>query len=403
VNTPGNSWLFWVAWLHVAVSFAVYLPSLLAALARRYRSARATVTRDELCVSVLKPLRGIDPHLKENLESFAALDVPDTFEVLLLVDAEGDAALTVAREVAARYPQRFRVLVGCKKGYTNPKVASLLFGLSHAKNPFIWVTDSNTVTSDAHLRAQFIAWKEAQAKGRRPTLVHAPLASVGGSGLGARFERLHIASYNNVAAETTRLGGVDSVVGKSLLFHRDDLPAVGGLAAFGNVNGEDFMMGRKFHEVGAVAYANVSTRQALGEHTPAADFWKRQRRWASVRRNMSPGTFFGLEHFSYFGMVLVWAALGLLPWQAAVVVLCVKALGDAAMLAAFAESPRLLDVLLLPVKEVVVLAMWFSVFFTHQVNWRGRKLSTTGGTYTVAPEEGQLQRNLETATSSESR
>ncbi len=371
-----------LAGLHLLISSVVYLPSLVSALVRRLGSSGASLTRDELVISALKPMRGLDPSLESNLESFARLDVPDAFEVLLLLDDVRDEALPLAEKMAKRYPKRFRVIVGTSPGMTNPKVASLCHALPFAKNSLIWVTDSNVETSDEHLRAQMLEWKGIQAKGRRPTLIHAPIAAVGGSGLGARLERLQLATYNTVNAETTLAAGIDAVVGKSLFLHRDDLKAVGGLEAFAAASGEDFLMGRAFHQVGVVRSARRTTRQVLGEHLTLADFWKRQARWAKVRHRMTPLAFMLLEPFSYFGTAFLWMSLGLLPWQVVAGVMGVKMAGDSVLMLAIAGEVRLLDVVVLPLKEAVLLLVWASTFFTREVTWRGRRLTVeSGGDY----------------------
>ncbi len=373
-----------LAAVHLFVSVAFYLPSLVAALVRRLGSSGVEVQKDELVVTALKPLRGLDPSLEANLETFARLDAPDSFEVLLVVDDTRDEALPVARRVVKKFPHRFRILVGTTPGFLNPKVASLCFALPFAKNELIWVTDSNTETSDEHLRAQLGAWKAVQLEGRRPTLIHAPLAAVGGSGLGARFERLHLATSNSVSTETTQWGGFDAVVGKSLFFHRDDLAAVGGLETFGSAGGEDFLLGRAFHRAGAVRCAREATRQVLAENLSVADFWWRQARWAKLRQSMVPWLYAGLEHFTCFGTAWLWLLLGVLPWQLVGGVLALKALGDAALLLAFVGEVRPLDLVVSPLKELLFLAAWASAFFTREVSWRGRRLTViSGGAYGV--------------------
>jgi ceramide glucosyltransferase len=370
---------------HLAVSLVVYLVSAGSALARRWRPARVAVSPEDLVVSVLKPMRGLDPHLEENLRSFAALEAPEAFEVLLLVDSPDDEALPLARQLEARFPRRVRVVVGTTPGHGNPKVASLLLGLREARNPMIWVTDSNTETSDTHLRAHLAAWKWAQRDGRVPTLVHAPQGTVGGSGLGAACERLHLPTYNNVYAETTQVAGIDAVIGKSLLFHRDDLARVGGLAPLGSASGEDYLLGRAFRKGGTVELAGEPNRQVLGEDVPLSAFWHRQARWAAVRKHTSPWTFYGLEHFTYFGLLWVWLALGLLPWPVVAGAFAIKLAVDGALQAAYSRRAPLAQLLLVPVKDLVVLLAWASAFFLRQVSWRGRQLAVgDGGDYLSA-------------------
>ena len=63
-------------------------------------------------VSILRPLKGLDTNLYENLESTFTQDYPK-FELLLCVDNEHDQALTVVRELLSKYPHvNARILVG---------------------------------------------------------------------------------------------------------------------------------------------------------------------------------------------------------------------------------------------------------------------------------------------------
>lgn len=55
-------------------------------------------------VSILRPLKGLDPNLYENLESTFVQEYPN-FEILLSVADEDDQALTVVRELMSQYPQ----------------------------------------------------------------------------------------------------------------------------------------------------------------------------------------------------------------------------------------------------------------------------------------------------------
>jgi protein-S-isoprenylcysteine O-methyltransferase Ste14 len=238
----------------------------------------------------------------------------------------------------------------------------------------IWVTDSNTETSQEHFQAHLTAWRYTQRYGKTPALVHAPTAAIDGSGLGAVFERLQMTGYNNVSAETTLIVGIDTVVGKSLLFPRDDLAAVGGLASFGAMANEDFLMGVAFRKLGAVQLANRATQQVLGE-VSVTDFWRRQARWAATRKQTSTGSFYLLEHFTYFGLLWVWLALGLLSWQVVAAVFAFKMVVDGLVQAAWSSRRSLLDPLLVPAKDLVLLAAWSSAIFMRGFSWRGRDLA----------------------------
>jgi ceramide glucosyltransferase len=55
-------------------------------------------------VSILRPLKGLDANLYENLESSFTQDYPN-FELLLCVDSEHDQALPVVEELLQKYPR----------------------------------------------------------------------------------------------------------------------------------------------------------------------------------------------------------------------------------------------------------------------------------------------------------
>ena len=54
-------------------------------------------------VSILRPLRGLDCNLYENLEASFRQDYPD-FEIIFSVADEADAAIPIVKELCARYP-----------------------------------------------------------------------------------------------------------------------------------------------------------------------------------------------------------------------------------------------------------------------------------------------------------
>src|ERR1700730_10587240 len=63
-------------------------------------------------VSILKPIRGLDPDAFENLASFCKLDYPE-FEIIFCVDPEDEAVLSVLARLTDQFPERsIRILYG---------------------------------------------------------------------------------------------------------------------------------------------------------------------------------------------------------------------------------------------------------------------------------------------------
>lgn len=83
----------------------------------RYRSRPSpplpsTVPSSTPGVSILRPLKGLDTNLFENLESSFKQDYPN-FEILLSAADEHDEALSVARELISQYPNvNAKVIIG---------------------------------------------------------------------------------------------------------------------------------------------------------------------------------------------------------------------------------------------------------------------------------------------------
>jgi len=351
------------------------------------RRERDHVAPTPLGISVLKPMHGLDPSLAENLASFAALEPDAPFEVLLLLDDADDAAHPIATAIARAHPDKVRVVVGCTPGFANPKVASLHHGLPHAKHPLLWISDSNTEATPAHLEAIRAAWARTQAAGRVSTLVHAPVSAVRGSGLGARLERLQTATYPNASLAVIQLGGIETAIGKSLLIHRDDLAAVGGFERFASASAEDTMLARAIQERGTLGYATVASRQVLGENLSLRSYFERQRRWARLRASFTPTTFYFTEHFSLFAVAMLLAACGVLPVRWLALGLLGRMFLDALLTRAHVgQWPSPVDLALFPLKEIVQAAAWLGGAFGTQVEWRGRPLRLDGkGEYRRVP------------------
>jgi ceramide glucosyltransferase len=54
-------------------------------------------------VSIIRPLKGLDANLFENLESSFTQEYPK-FEVLMSVDKDSDRAIPVAKDLLTKYP-----------------------------------------------------------------------------------------------------------------------------------------------------------------------------------------------------------------------------------------------------------------------------------------------------------
>ncbi|VDB99590.1 unnamed protein product [Peniophora sp. CBMAI 1063] len=259
-------------------------------------------------VSILRPLKGLDTNLYENLESSFTQDYPN-FELLLSVDSEADQALSVVRELLDKYPQvNARIIISNEDVGLNPKVNNLMRSYKEAAHDILWVLDSNVVVAPGTLARAVDALNQPAAPGkRRIALVHhVPFAFVNQPAIGSRIEEAflntnHAKMY--IAINTT---AVDScVMGKSNLYRRSDLDLVNGrlklrreppeddgrgfgLAAFGRYLAEDNMIAAAlWHELGLRHDLSCDVaKNAIGSMSFADYVWRRVR-WIRVRKLMT--------------------------------------------------------------------------------------------------------------------
>ena len=111
-----------------AVCLAFHLATVALFLARPRWPNRATGAIGLPPLTLLRPIRGVDPFDAETLGSSFAQDYPD-YEVVLCVDSEDDPAAALARRlIAARPGARARLLVGASAITGNPKLNNLAKG-----------------------------------------------------------------------------------------------------------------------------------------------------------------------------------------------------------------------------------------------------------------------------------
>src|SRR5690242_10671763 len=121
--------LILVALAGLSCSSVYLLLALVAALRFRLASAKIRHSGDDNVlfppVTLLKPLHGMEPLLKENLESFFRQDYP-AFELIFGAREASDPALSLVEALRRKYPAvKTRVVVSGEPAYLNSKVYTL--------------------------------------------------------------------------------------------------------------------------------------------------------------------------------------------------------------------------------------------------------------------------------------
>jgi ceramide glucosyltransferase len=328
-------------------------------------------------LSVLKPVAGVDDDLEANLRTFFEQDYPD-YEIVFGVQGEEDPALDLLRRLMRDHPAvAARVVVHDGGRGINPKVSNLRAMLTAARHDLVVVSDSNIRVHARYLR-------EMEAETARPEvgLVTSLFAGVGEKTLGALVENAHLnATVVAGVVVPTEVFGHPIAVGKSMMFHRSLIDKIGGLESVAYVLAEDYVIGRMFHEAGfdvrlcPTPVMNVIARSTL------STFFRRQLRWNMIRLRLQPFPFL-LEPLT---VPLFTAALAILlgapPWWTVGWAVGITAARDAAqwiMMRGVRGVWRAL--LVIPLREILVIAVWMATFPKRHITWRGNRVRVSAGT-----------------------
>ncbi len=331
-------------------------------------------------VSVLKPLRGLDDNLFDNLASFCAQDYPE-YEVLFCLQDRNDPAYKVAKKIQEKHPDRDISLIveKCSAGF-NPKVNNLIPAYRKARHPYVLISDSNVLVDKNYL-------KEIMAHTDDPTvgLVSNLIRGAGARSIGAFLENLHLNSFIiGSVSFLDRFLGMPCVIGKSMLMKKNDLEALGGLTAFKDVLAEDFIIGREMERSGKKVVLSNYLVSNVNEYWSIKRFLNRHTRWGKLRWKIG-----GIKYLSELLANPVFiAALPVLikgpsreTVSFAVVIALLKSLGDCLLGRAIEvssagtglskQSP--LVYLLTPIKDILVGIIWFVPIMSSTVFWRGNR------------------------------
>src|SRR3989338_793138 len=230
-------------------------------------------------ISILKPMRGLDDSLFDNLESFCFQDYPQ-YEIIFCLQDYNDPACKVARKIKEKYCDRdISIVIEKYNKGLNPKVNNLIPAYKIAKYDHILISDSNVLVERDYLKMT-----AKQMSDPAVGLVTNIIRGVRAATLGSVFENLHLNSFIiGSVCFLDKFLKMPCVVGKSTLMRKSDLEAIGGFKAVKDVLAEDYVIGREIHKMGKKVVVSNYIINNVNEYWGLKKFINRHTRWGKLR------------------------------------------------------------------------------------------------------------------------
>jgi ceramide glucosyltransferase len=328
-------------------------------------------------VTILKPLKGVDPEIWESFCSHCEQDYPE-FQLIFGVSDRADPAVELVRKLQARYPNIQIELIVCERVLgTNIKVSNLAQMLAAARYEFLLVNDSDIRVPANYLR-QVVAPLGDDSVG----LVTCLYRGVAGATLGSRLEALGIGTDFVPGVLSARFleRGLHFGLGSTLGFRRRDLEAIGGFEALWDYLADDYELGRRIAASGKRVELSAATVTTFLPAYTLGEFFRHQLRWSRTIRDARRWGYAGL----LFTFGLPWALLTLLAADGARWAWLLFALTLAARLGVgftaaevvlhdgrVFRNGSLRNILLLPLRDGIAPLVWAASFMGNRIHWRG--------------------------------
>ena len=338
-------------------------------------------------VSILKPIRGLDPEAYENFASFCRQDYPD-YELLFCLGDREDPALPLIDRLMREFPaRRIRVLFGSGRDATNDKVAKLARLVREAAHEHVVISDSDVRVRPDYLRTVIEPLRDPKIGA--VTCFYLPIEA---RTFVDRLQSVGMMSdfYAGIVV-AWQLDGVKFALGPTIATTRERLAAFGGYQSIENQPGDDLLVGRMIADQGYEVELSRYPVETVADYQSIRELIAKRLRWIVVMRHMRP--------WGHLGLVFTFG----LPWALAAVAanptLATAALylgGWFAMRCAITatiatwglkQSSYWRRMGLIPLWDAVAFAVWVASFLRRSIRWRGSDYYIRGGTLVPVGEK----------------
>ena len=357
-------------------------------------------------VTLLKPLKGLDPETRGCLESWFRQDYRGPVQLLFGVAAAEDPVCEVVRKLIAEHPQANAQLVLCPEQLgPNAKVSTLVHLERLAQHDHLIVSDADTRVPPDFLAQVLQPLRDPQAG-----LVNCFYALTNPTTLAMQWEAVAVnADFWSQVLQSRTLKPLDFALGAVMATRRQQLNEIGGFRALVDYLADDYQLGNQIAKRGYRIELCPVVVECREREQGWREVWAHQLRWARTIRVCQPVPYF----FSILSNATWWATAAMvesfmvlfvkghellmtrfiadardeirvlsLQVESALIVLAAFMLIRmllAAHLSARCSGNLSFAAVLTPLKDLLQVPIWALAFLGNTVVWRGQRLRVLPG------------------------
>ena len=358
------------------------------ACAARYGRSRPSGSSWSPPVTILKPLRGDDGQLYENLASFCRQDYR-SLQIVFGVRDRHDPAIAVVNRLIRDFPDlELKLVIDDRTIGTNLKVSNLANLVRRAKHDILIVVDSDMRVGPNYIRAVVGPLEES-----RVGLVTCLYRGVAPSGVASTLGAMFINEWFFPAALVgTHVEPLRHAFGATIACRRQTLGAIGGFEALADYLADDYMLGRLVSRLGLrVALVPYLVDNIITESN-VRSLLVHELRWARTFRTLRPLPYFCSLFTFGIPLSVLWLVVsmgGSLAGIATAAHVGLRCVGRMALSRSLGRHLRGVDTWLVPIRDVLSFLVVIVSFLGRTVRWNDAELR-------VRPD-GRLERATDTA------
>jgi ceramide glucosyltransferase len=320
-------------------------------------------------ITVLKPLCGAEPETYECLRSYCAQDYPE-FQILFGVAEADDPSIAIVARLQREFPDRdLQLIVDRRQHGSSRKISNLINMMANVRYEYLVLADS-----DVRVKRDYLANIVLPLLDPHVGIVTCPYSGVSRHGLCSRLGSMFINEWFMPSVQVAARGGSRAFAfGATIAMRREVLTRVGGFHTIANHLADDYRLGELTRKLGLRTVLSDVVVEVLVQEANFRMLVQHELRWLRTIRAVRPVAYsfcfvtFGLP-VAFIGTLLTRSspiAAGML----ATALIC-RLLLHLKMRQSRTSSWQ---VLLVPVRDFLSLALWSWSFMTRQVRWRDER------------------------------